>query len=361
MVIEIKSPAALNEAERKAWAAIRTASPGLRSPYFGLGFIEEAAAVRPRARVAVMRCEAGEIVGFLPYQADPLGFARPVAGPMSDANGFLVAPETDVDVHAVMRAARLGVFAFTFAPGGQRALGRFARQRFGGHVVDLSQGAEDYFAKRRAKHGNMFKNLPRKRRKLEREWGELVFRVDDRRPEAFKTLLAWKSAQYAASGHFDVFSVTWTRALLQRLWARSPAAPPYGIFSTLEAGGRLVAAHFGMIEGAVWHYWFPAYDVEAQTFSPGQILLSSMIEAAEALGVSEVHLGAGDNRYKREFSSYEAALMSGVAHAPSPAAFGWRAASLAARSWRGAPVGRVAELPGRALRRLDRIVGFRVG
>lgn len=359
MQVEIKRPRDLTAAEAGAWRAMRASAPSLASPYFSLAFAQAVDAVRGDTRVAVLR-RRGEIAGFLPFQSDPFGFARALGGPLSDSHGFVAPDGADLPVAEILARGRLGVFAFTHAPAAQRALARYAVRRDGCHVIDLSGGFRPWLDERRALKANLFSQLPRKRRKLAREQGDIVVTIDDPSPEAFERLITWKRQQYRRSGYFDVFSVGWTRSLLESLWRRPPDDELRALLTTFTVGGRLMAAHFGMISGPVWHYWFPAYDVDAAAASPGNLLLLDMAEAAAGLGVTAIHLGPGEDRYKEEFGVYEIPLAAGFASAPSVAAIALKLADAIERGFERLPYRPVARLPGRIFRRVDMIAGFHV-
>ena len=86
-------------------------------------------------------------------------------------------------------------------------------------------------------------------RKLEREAGELRFVADSDDIGAFRSLRAWKSAQYRRTGQFDIFAWSW------------------------DCGGDTLA------------HWFPAYDVEFGRYSAGLIMHLRMAEFTSATGV----------------------------------------------------------------------------
>ena len=356
--VELKRPDALSSAERDAWIKIQSRDPQLASPYFALGFLDAVAAVRGDVRVLV-RTSQGVPQAFLPLQLDALGHARPLAGPLGDHHGLIAAPGARVDLESLLREAGVQVFDFFGWVGGRGDVGRHADYRDGSWVVDLSEGFGAFHARQKKIGGNTLRSILAARRKLGEAGHNVRFVFDDRRPESLEQLIAWKSAQYRATGHFDVFSKSWTRALVAALGASDGSAGAKGLISSLEIDGRLAAAHFGLLGEKVLHYWFPAYDSRLARAAPGNALIHLMLEALGERGIAEMHLGPGDYRYKAALGAWQIPLSQGFVATDGPAALLRRAAGALEQRAEGLPLGPVSRLPGRAFRRIDRIAGFR--
>ena len=84
-----------------------------------------------------------------------------------------------------------------------------------------------------------------------------------------------------------------------------------GMLSSVYAGDRLAAVHFGMRSHAVWHWWFPTYDLDLDKYSPGLILLLELARQAPGLGLIRLDLGRGHARYKTAFASGATPLIEG--------------------------------------------------
>lgn len=356
--VELKRPDALSRAERETWIAIQSRNPALASPYFALGFFDAVAAVRGDVRV-IVRTHQGAPDAFLPLQLDAFGHARPLAGPLGDHHGLIAALGGRVDLEALLRAAGVQAFDFFGWCGGQHDLGRHAAYLDGSWVVDLTEGFDGFKARRKKIAGNTFRTIFAARRKLHEAGSEVVFTFDDRRPETLDQLIAWKSGQYQATGHFNVFSKSWTRALVAALTAADGSAGVRGLVSSLEIDGRLAAAHFGILGDDALHYWFPAYDAHLSKAAPGNALLDHLIEALCERQIGEVHLGPGDYRYKAALGSWQIPLSQGFVVTDGPAALLRRAASALETGAEGLALGPLSRLPGRAFRRIDHIAGFR--
>jgi CelD/BcsL family acetyltransferase involved in cellulose biosynthesis len=293
-----------------AWRTIRAANPQLDSPYFHPEFTLAVAAVREDVRVAVIE-QGGEPVAFFPHQRQAGGRGRPVGGRLSDFHGLVAAPDFRIDPAELLRACGLKRFAFSHLTGPSlpNDAGPRAIQHRSPHL-DLSGGFERYCAT--VPDGSDFRQAPRKRRKLAREVGPVEFRLCTGTDEVLATLLQWKSAQYQKTGLTDVFSFPWTRRLVEHLATRG--CDLCGCITSLYAGERLVAAHFGLRADGVFHYWFPAYDPAFARYSPGFLLLLEAARNADLLQIRRIDLGAGDERYKWAFANGSTTVHEGVIH-----------------------------------------------
>lgn len=154
---------------------------------------------------------------------------------------------------------------------------------------------------------------------MDRHLGPLRYVHDERDPAALRTLLAWKSAQYRRTGRRDPFAQPWIARLVTMLAdTRSPHCS--GILSVLYAAGRPVAAHFGLRSRTVFSCWFPSYDRELATYSPGRVLYLRMMEAAAAAGVHVFDFGRGQAAYKDSFKTGDLLVHEGAVRAAGPGA-----------------------------------------
>lgn len=162
----------------------------------------------------------------------------------------------------------------------------------------------------RAQSPKFLKTTLAKERKLGRQAGTTRFVFDERDPDALRTLMEWKSAQYRRTGRRDRFAKEWINTLVRRLHElRSPGCS--GVLSVLYAGERPVAAHFGLRSPTVLSCWFPAYDPEFAKYSPGLILHLRMAEAAAAAGIGMLDLGRGAAEYKDALKTGELTVYEG--------------------------------------------------
>ena len=356
MDVTLRKPSELGQSERQAWCEFVAADPALASPYFALEFAECCEEARSDTRVIVVR-EKGQIVGFLPLQTGHFGYARPLGGPLGDVHGIVGEPGRDADLHAWLRAAHIGVFEFHGALASQSAFRPDTEARDGSWIVDVSDGFEAWRAQRRSVDSKAMRNVDTRYKRLERVEGGHHFVMADTRPQALDLMIAWKRDQYRQTGVFDVFSVAWTRRLLQAVLRRD-GERFFGLCSTLIINDEIAAVHVGMATDRMCHFWFPAYNHDYSRMSPGVVLLVETARTAAAMGQHGVELGPGQFAFKKDLSSYQVGLACGCATTPSLMGTLCRRSVAFEHAVSKAPIGRVAGWPGKALRKIDRLAGF---
>jgi CelD/BcsL family acetyltransferase involved in cellulose biosynthesis len=290
-----------------SWNALLASDPTLGSPYLTPEFTTAVAQVRPDVEVAVF-LRGGAAAGFFPFQRGRRGRGRPVGFGISDHHGIVAPGDLEVPPPVLLRACGLRCLEFDHLAAGRPGYDRWSVPT-SSPVIDLRAGHETWLSQRRAAHGSGFGQLARKSRKLRRRADVRYERhVDD--VDVLRTVMAWKSAQYARTGVTDAFAREWVRDLLELLHkTRTPAFS--GQLSALWVDGELAAAHMGIVTGRIWHYWFPVYNERFAPFSPGLLLLLEMAADAAAEGVDQIDLGRGDARYKREFANRSVPLLTG--------------------------------------------------
>lgn len=346
-------PNELGESELAAWAALRAASGHYASPYFHPRFTQIVGRRRADARVIVIEAD-GRIAGFWPLHRRPDGFARPIGQPLSDQNGPILAANTP-PIREIVRAAGLWGIAFTAAPAEVAALAAAEVGRGDSGLISLGKAPEATMQALAARHTGHFKSLRRRERRATEAFGTVGWRWDVTQPDTFALLMAWKHAQFARTGLFDVFATGWTQGVLEDLFAERVDGFG-GVLSTLQFGDRTCAAEFGLLDGGRLHSWIAAYDPAHSAYSPGHLLLAYLIRQGPEKGVDTIELGMGADHYKKNYVTHSVALIHGVATARS-----LRSAmhGLPRRLWRaaeGARLGGVSELFGRARRRADNIL-----
>ena len=206
-------------------------------------------------------------------------------------NGF------DWDPPELVRAAGLSSWSFDHLVATQRPFARFHRELHSSPLVDLTDGHDAYLVAVRASSKDVLAQVARRRRKLGREVGDVVVEWRTHDDAVLDTLLAWKSAQYRQTGVWDRFDQPWIVDVVRAL-AATTSDGLTGVLSTLRAGDRLVAVHFGLLGRDRLIWWFPAYDATFANYSPGLILLLDLVSEAAARGLAFVDLGRGEHHYK---------------------------------------------------------------
>ncbi|OLZ63857.1 cellulose biosynthesis protein CelD [Streptomyces amritsarensis] len=320
--IDVIRPAELTPDDLELWGELRASTAPEANPFMSPEFCRAVGRVRPGARVAVVR-QDGEPAGFFPFERGRWGRGRAIGLGVSDCQGAVLRPGAVVDPHELLRASSLSVWEFNHLESGQDLFLPFATGRFASPVIDLTGGYAGYEIRLRAGSRTFLKTTRAQERRLARQAGPLRFVFDERSPAVLRTLMAWKSAQYRRTGRRDRFAQSWINNLVTMLAAtRAPSCS--GLLSVLYAGGRPVAAHFGLRSRSVLSCWFPAYDRDFATFSPGRVLYLRMIEAAAAAGIDMLDLGRGDAAYKDSLKTRELIVHEGaVLRAGTGAALHW--------------------------------------
>ena len=156
------------------------------------------------------------------------------------------------------------------------------------------------FSSRREHSRSLLQTTARKRRKLEREHGEVRLTLHAADHTALDRVLAWKSDQYRRTGRRDRLADAGTRRLVHDLLdlATEGFSAP---LSLLTAGERVVAAHVGVRSPTTLAWWFPVYDPQFAAYSPGLILCLDLARAAADDGVTLLDLGKETSRTRSDW------------------------------------------------------------
>ncbi len=347
MNVEILHPAELEPQDIVSWRHMIAAQPAFASPLMGPEFAQAVGAVRPDAQVAIWRRE-GRAVGFLAHHLRPSGLARPIGAPLSDYHA-LVAAEP-FDARTALAAAGLGALRVRGLVDPLGMFGQTADATHEAYVIELEAGADAYLESLRAQSAKRFKNYRRLEHKIERELGALSVVAPDHDPAAFDQIIAWKREQLTRTGMHDFLAPAWTNQLMRNLFAARDG-DFQGLMITLRIDGRLVAGHFGVRQGSVYHPWIASTDPEMGAYSIGQLFLIKAIAAMPGLGLTTYDLGPGHDHYKAPYALQRRVVGEGTLIAAGPS--GWRV-RLGEGAWRmaGASGG---PLVGRVRRRFETI------
>jgi CelD/BcsL family acetyltransferase involved in cellulose biosynthesis len=309
--ISMARPSELGPDEIDAWHSMQRETGSLANPFLSPEFAIAVDSFRPDARVAVLT-DGPENIGFFPFQRRRLGVGVPIGAGLNDCQGLIHAPDVEWDPRDLLRACKISVWHFDHLVESQQPFERFATAVMPSPVVDLTDGFAAYQEKLRAQSPQFCKDLARRRRKLEREIGELHFVVDSRDLAELRALMRWKSDQYHRSGWADVFDRPWIVDLVDYLFG-THGDQFGGLLSVLYSGGIPVAAHFGLRSDHVLAQWFPAYDQRFSRQSPGLIQHLEMAEETALLGINLINLGKGTERYKQTLKNHDLFVAEGMA------------------------------------------------
>ncbi|MDP3659400.1 GNAT family N-acetyltransferase [Phenylobacterium sp.] len=357
--IDIVAPQELSSADLAAWRDLQSAYPELASPFLSAQWVLTMASIdgpdRRGARIAVLR-RGDEAVGFLPVRVTR-STAMPVGSPFCDYQGLVAAPDLAVDARRIVAALGVSRLDLHNALGAQTAFARHHRVREDSWVIDVAAGYPAFAAERRAAGTDILQDCAKKRRKLQREHGEVVFAARSVDRGAFEQLFDWKRAQLVATHQTDLFQTPWAQELMEATFA-ADGADFGGALFTLHAGGRLVAAQYALHGRDVLHSWMISHHPDFGRYSPGLVLLDEMLRWAPEAGYREIDLGPGAYRFKESFSNVRRSIAEGYVGLPSAATLFRAAEYLVCRMAEALPLGPMSTMPTRAMRRLDRMRGL---
>ncbi|MET0545187.1 MAG: GNAT family N-acetyltransferase [Caulobacterales bacterium] len=358
MRIEVVRPRDLGDAEIARWQTLQSADAETRSPFLSPGWAKIVDSVRPDIRVAVIE-DAGRIVGFFPAQRTSRFAAMGCGTPLCDYEGVVGEPNLNVNPVALARALRVDRIDFAFVPTKQHNFAQLSKETVVSHVLDLSGGIGAFFEQRKKEGSSTFRDAPKKRRRMQRELGEVRFEPRIKNAAAFEQMLAWKRAQTERTGQPDIYGRKWVREVLDRVFA-SDSPDCNGYFMSLYAGDRLIGAMLNLGSQEVAHAWITAYDSTLEQYSPGLVMWMDFLQDAGAQGYKELDYGAGDYRFKVATANVQRPLMNGFAARPSMAAVVRGAEYAIRKKLESQDFGKWSAMPGKAMRRLDVMRGLGV-
>lgn len=107
---------------------------------------------------------------------------------------------------------------------------------------------------------------------------------------------------------------------LRALWRRVAAdgvAQGWGHLSVLSVGSEPVAWHLGLFDDDALYWWVPAHARQYEPFSPGKVLLASLVAHGIESGWRSLHLLTGAQQYKLAWRPDMSARRGVRWHAPT--------------------------------------------
>jgi CelD/BcsL family acetyltransferase involved in cellulose biosynthesis len=344
-------PAELDADLIARWKQFCDADALYHNPFYRPQFTQAVALSRPDARVAVLE-KGGDIVGFLPFHLTRAGTGKPIGGHINDYHGPILAPGFAPTGQALLKASGIAAYDYNHLPTALTTLAAGAHTFAISPQMDLSEGFDAYVARRDSRWTKAQREVRRRHRKTESEIGPIRFTFQETSDAIYERHVAMKNAQYARMGLRMALGEGWVGQVLERL--RHMQEPDFaGVMSTLHAGDRLIAAHFGIRSANVLHWWFPSYDLAAYKLGPGINLVNQCAMAASDHGVTTIDFGKGDEDFKLHFADRQVPLCEGsICHSGSLAATLRQGTNALASLAERLPLGRFRTYPRRAVARL---------
>lgn len=317
----------LSPDEIEHWDSLSRSRPEYASPFLTPHYALAVGKARKQVCASVLY-SGGRRAGYFPFQFRSsseklLATAERVGGEMTDCFGIVGEPGLYIEPRQLLQKARLKSILFSHLHPGQAQHGLTGLQGDTNHLIELEGSDWDRIRERRRKFAA---DTDRCLKLVRKELGEPDFRWhEENGTDVLNTLIQFKRKQYASTAAEDALREHWKRELLFRLAANSSCACK-PVLSVLYAGDQWLASHFGLRSSTVLHYWFPVYNPAFARFSPGRLLLKSLIESAWELGIRTIDLGAGTSPAKEMVSNRELTLLRGAWYVP-----GFR--STAFRAW----------------------------
>jgi CelD/BcsL family acetyltransferase involved in cellulose biosynthesis len=287
------------------------ATPSLANPFLSPEFAMAVGGFRPAAQVGILT-EGQSIIGFFPFERRRLSAGVPICGWLTPCQGVIHAPGVEWDPQDLLHGCRISAWRFDNLIADQQPFKASHSAIVASPLIDLSDGFEAYYEKVRVKSPRFCKEIARRARKLEREFGQLRVTADSRDTCALRTLMSWKSERYRQTSHVDRFEQPWLVGLLDTLLA-TRSAQLDGVLSALYAGDQLVAAQFGLRNETLLVGWFTGYETSFGKYSPGLIHIKGLAEEMAAAGIRTIDMGGGaKNYYKETMKSHDGFVAQGV-------------------------------------------------
>jgi CelD/BcsL family acetyltransferase involved in cellulose biosynthesis len=313
----VKAAIDLTPDEIAAWERFSTTQPQHASPFLSVHFARAVGQGGVDARVCIVR-DDGEISAFFPFLYPSTWHRRckvaeRVGGELTDSFGIIASAGFRTSPEQLLKLAGINYMSFSHLEQAQLDYGLTGEQPRIGLRARLDVHADPVLLSVASVTKHYLKDSTKRQRKMCEEVGPIDFRfdVEDNRQDALAQLIRQKREQYAASGVADALQDEWKRTALSRLLDYK-FDTCRGILSTLHAGDKWIASHFGIMGNGFLTLWFPVYNPEFSRYSPGRLLLHHIVESCREHGFHTLDRGEGDTPRKREIANEEYQLYRGV-------------------------------------------------
>ena len=316
----------LTACDREIWGQLLEQNKTLRQSFLSLQFAEAVGCTGMEVLILLIAVDSKPVF-FLPLQrckgmVGKLGLYEPVGGAMSDYFGAVAASGISIDPMQMLAATkgRVNGVLFTHLDQSQNSFGLLGGEPRKGLRTRLGVPPEAFWGNLRLTDKKLVYDTERREKKLVADHGSLHFEWESSHPE---TDLVWlveaKRNQYERTKKqlAPLFILQNVELLNNLLKSKHPAC--HGVLSVLRSGDKIIAAHLGLRCLETMHVWFPVYDPQFASYSPGRILFKYLFAQGAGQGIELFDRGEGDNQAKRDFANEEHLYLRGFWHAG-----GWR-------------------------------------
>lgn len=291
----------------RTWHAFRNENPVLYSPYFHPDYTKIIASLRDDVSVAVLK-QNNAIVAILPFQGK--SFARPVGSPMTDYQAVICKKGSSYTPEEVLEGTFVGAYHYNALLSNSDARADTLEKAA---VIEFPDGPKSWRKNRNRAFKKHYSDLKRRIKNVTEDIGTPRFETCLQSEEVFKTLMDWKTAQFAASEYYNIFQNDWTRELLKTLLERDNTEALSLHMHALYFEDKLVAIDTGLVEGGTYHRWIVAYNPDYHKYSPGMQILNHIIDEADHLGYKRIDHGLGLEGFKKHYATKDVVAVSGFA------------------------------------------------
>ena len=193
---------------------------------------------------------------------------------------------------------------------------RSTRTAYASHRLDIVGGWRD-FARERLSTSHLAGSRRRSRRLQAVGTTSFVVATDvDEALAILELVMAWKAAQYVATGRENRLALPAYRAFFREMTRRHLSSGLVHV-SALTLDGRPLAAHWGCVHARTFHWLVPAYDAAWSRVSPGRLLLDHLVERAFEARLRAFDFTIGDEPYKATYADRHETLCRTL-HARTP-------------------------------------------
>jgi CelD/BcsL family acetyltransferase involved in cellulose biosynthesis len=160
-------------------------------------------------------------------------------------------------------------------------------------------------AKAQAQGSGSFIDIPRQRRRLTKQLGELQFVYHDPNPALLEQFFKWKSQRYHDIGALDLWANSAHRQFIYALHQAGIL-----LVSVLYANDQPIALHLGFERRGRFYWWLPTFDQNLQRYSAGRVLLEELLHYCFEQGQTEFDFLNGEDAYKWCYATHSRVVVN---------------------------------------------------